>query len=106
MNHANLRPVSVIGTGMIRFGKHRDLTVPQLAQPAVREALREAGLEPARIQAIYAGTATSGWMPGQRVARDTGMSGIPVINTENACSSSATAFREAWVAVAAGYLER
>jgi len=102
MTNAHLRPVSVIGTGMIRFGKHRDLTVPQLAQPAVREALREAGLAPGRIQAIYAGTATSGWMPGQRVARDTGMSGIPVINTENACSSSATAFREAWVAVAAG----
>ena len=40
--HANLRPVSVIGTGMIKFGKHRDLTVPALAQPAVRDALREA----------------------------------------------------------------
>lgn len=100
--HANLRPVSVIGTGMIKFGKHRDLTVPALAQPAVRDALREAQLEPKQIEAIYAGTATSGWMPGQRVARDTGMSGVPVVNCENACSSSATAFREAWVAVAAG----
>ena len=78
--HANLRPVSVIGTGMIKFGKHRDLTVPALAQPAVRDALREAQLEPKQIEAIYAGTATSGWMPGQRVARDTGMSGVPVVN--------------------------
>jgi hypothetical protein len=80
--HANLRPVSVIGTGMIKFGKHRDLTVPALAQPAVRDALREAQLEPKQIEAIYARTATSGWMPGQRVARDTGMSGVPVINCE------------------------
>jgi acetyl-CoA acetyltransferase len=102
---ANLRPVSVIGTGMIQFGKYRDLTVPQLARPAVIEALREAGVEPGEIEAIYSGAAISGWMAGQRIARETGMSGVPVVNCENACSSSATAFREAWIAVATGMID-
>lgn len=100
--NANLRSVSVIGTGMIKFGKHRDLAVAHMARPAVIEALQEAGVAQAQIQAIYSGAAISGWMVGQRVARETGMSGVPVINCENACSSSATAFREAWIAVATG----
>lgn len=102
---ANLRPVSVVGTGMIPFGKYRDLTVPQLARPAVIEALREANVAPQEIEAIYSGAAISGWMAGQRIARETGMSGVPVVNCENACSSSATAFREAWIAVATGMID-
>ena len=44
-------------------------------------------------------------MSGQRIARDCGLSGIPIVNAENACSSSATAFREAWIAVASGMID-
>lgn len=98
----NFRSVSVVGTGIVKFGKHRELTVPELARPAVMNALREAQVSQKDIQAIYSGAAISGWMAGQRVARETGMSGVPIINCENACSSSATAFREAWIAVACG----
>ena len=98
----NFRSVSVVGTGIVKFGKHRELTVPELARPAVMNALREAQVTQKDIQAIYSGAAISGWMAGQRVARETGMSGVPIINCENACSSSASAFREAWIAVACG----
>jgi acetyl-CoA acetyltransferase len=101
----NYRSVSVVGTGIVKFGKHRELTVPELARPAVIDALREAQISQKDIQAIYSGAAISGWMAGQRVARDTGMSGVPVINCENACSSSATAFREAWIAVGSGMVD-
>jgi acetyl-CoA acetyltransferase len=101
----NFRSVSVVGTGIVKFGKHRDLTVPELARPAVMNALREAQVSQKDIQAIYSGAAISGWMAGQRVARETGMSGVPIINCENACSSSATAFREAWIAVACGMID-
>lgn len=103
--HNNFRSVSVVGTGIVKFGKHRNLTVPELARPAVMDALREAKVSQKDIQAIYSGAAISGWMAGQRVARETGMSGVPVINCENACSSSATAFREAWIAVACGMVD-
>lgn len=99
---ANLRSVSVIGTGMIKFGKYRGMPVAHMARPAVIEAFKEAGVKQSQIQAIYSGAAISGWMAGQRIARETGLSGLPVINCENACSSSATAFREAWLAVATG----
>lgn len=100
--NAQMRSVSVIGTGMIKFGKYRGEAVAHMARPAVIEALKEAGVKQSQIQAIYSGAAISGWMAGQRIARETGMSGLPVINCENACSSSATAFREAWIAVATG----
>jgi benzoylsuccinyl-CoA thiolase BbsB subunit len=43
---------------------------------------------------------------GQRALRPLGMTGIPVVNCENACSSGATAFREAWYAIAAGRYDR
>jgi acetyl-CoA acetyltransferase len=39
---------------------------------------------------------------GQVVLREMGIGGIPVINTENACASAATAFHIAWLYVASG----
>ena len=60
----NFRSVSVIGTGIVKFGKHRELTVPELARPAVISALQEAQVSQKDIQAIYSGAAISGWMAG------------------------------------------
>jgi benzoylsuccinyl-CoA thiolase BbsB subunit len=71
----------------------------------VLEALKESGVERQQIDAMYCGTALAGWMAGQRIARECGLSGITIVNTENACSSSATAFREAWIAVASGMID-
>lgn len=102
----NLRSVSVVGTGMIRFGKYPGKTVGQIAAPAVLEALAEASTLRDQIEAIYCGSMISGTMTGQRVARELGMTGKPIINCENACSSSACAFREAWVNVASGFYDR
>ena len=39
---------------------------------------------------------------GQVVLREMGIGGIPIINTENACASSSTAFHIAWMYVASG----
>lgn len=105
MSLQNARQVSVLGTGIIPFGRYPDRSVPLIARPAVLEALAESGLKRSDIQGIYCGSALSGWMAGQRIARETGLSGIPVVNVENACSSSATAFHEAWLAVASGAID-
>lgn len=97
-----MREVRVIGTGLIRFGKFPEQTLADLARPAILAALAEANVERRRIDAAYCGTALGGMMAGQRVLKPLGMTSIPIANVENACASSATAFREAWVAVAAG----
>lgn len=97
-----MREVQVVGTGMIRFGKYFEKTLADLGWPSVLEALKESGLERRDVQAAYCGTALGGMMSGQRVLKPIGLTSIPVVNTENACASSATAFREAWTAVGAG----
>jgi acetyl-CoA acetyltransferase len=66
-------------------------------------ALDDAGLTIHDMQALYCGNlGEAGAMVGQRVLREIGQTGIPVVNTANACATGATAFREAWTAIKAG----
>lgn len=92
----------VAGIGMTRFGKHRDETVITLGRAAAWDAIQDSGFNPRMIEAAYCGSVYGGMMTGQRILRDLGISGIPTINTENACSSSATAFHEAVLAIEHG----
>ena len=97
-----MREVAIVGAGMSKFGKFPDKTLARIGQEAVWAALKDAGIDKNRIEAAYVGNARGGRIVGQRVLRLMGLAGIPVINTENACSSGATALREAFIAVAAG----
>jgi acetyl-CoA acetyltransferase len=99
------REVAVVGAGMIRFGKYPDASYPDLAQPAVIDALRSAGMEPPEIEATYCGHSFGGMLTGQRILKGLGMTGSAIINVENACSSGAGAFHEALNAVASGSVE-
>ena len=97
-----MRPVSVIGVGMVPFAKYRDKHLADIGWPAVKQAVDDAGIKKSEIAAAYCGTALGGMMAGQRILKKVGLTGLPIINIENACSSSSTAFREAWISVAAG----
>ena len=44
--------VSVIGVGIVPFGKYPDRTITDIGWPAVKFAIRDAGIEPKRIQAV------------------------------------------------------
>src|SRR3990172_10100500 len=41
-------------------------------------------------------------MIGQRILKEIGQTGIPVVNVANACATGSTAFREAYLSVASG----
>jgi acetyl-CoA acyltransferase len=103
-----MREVSMIGAGMVRFGKHLDTSMKVLARDAVNGALQSAGVESRQIEAAAVGNAMAGLITGQEcvrgqvVLREMGIGGIPVVNCENACASSATAFHLAWLYVASG----
>lgn len=103
-----MREVAVVGAGMTRFGKYIDRSMKDLAREAVDHALRTADIEPQALQAAAVGNAVAGLITGQEcirgqvVLREMGIGGIPVINTENACASSSTAFHLAWLYVASG----
>lgn len=95
--------VYVIGTDMIKFGRFPDRTVPDLGAEAALLALDDAGLGIKDMQALYCGNLfQASGMVGQRILHQIGQTGIPVVNTANACATGATAFREGWIAIKAG----
>lgn len=101
----------VAGVGLTKFGKHLDRSIKWLAGEAARAAIADAGLQVADIEAAYVGNCASGIVTGQesirgQVALSTlGLPSIPIINIENACGSSATAFNQACLMVSAGYYD-
>ena len=66
-------------------------------------ALDDCGLSIRDMQALYCGNlGQAGALVGQRVLKEIGQTGIPVVNVANACATGATAFRDAWIAIKAG----
>jgi benzoylsuccinyl-CoA thiolase BbsB subunit len=97
-----MKGVSVIGVGMIPFGKYPDKNIADLGWPAVKAAIKDAGIEGKRIEAVYSGSARGGAMVGQRIMGRLGLAGLPIVNVENAFSSSSSALRQAVIAVGSG----
>ena len=100
--------VSIIGAGTTRFGRHPDADIRSLAEAATRTALDDAGLSPCDVQMVVFGNAVDGVLHGQEMVRGevalrhAGFLGVPVLNVENACASSSSAFYVACLAVRAG----
>jgi benzoylsuccinyl-CoA thiolase BbsB subunit len=97
-----MKGVSVIGVGMIPFGKYPDTNITDLGWPAVKAAIKDAGIDARRIRAVYSGTARGGAMVGQRIMGRLGLAGLPIVNVENACSSSSSAMAQGVMAVSSG----
>jgi benzoylsuccinyl-CoA thiolase BbsB subunit len=97
-----MKGVSVIGVGMIPFGKYPDTNITDLGWPAVKAAIKDSGIDARRIRAVYSGTARGGAMVGQRIMGRLGLAGLPIVNVENACSSSSSAMAQGVMAVSSG----
>lgn len=98
--------VYIVGADLIGFGRFPARSVPDLAAEAALLALDDCGLSIRDVQALYCGNLyQSAAMVGQRMLREIGMTGIPVVNVANACATGATALREAWIAIRAGVCE-
>jgi acetyl-CoA acetyltransferase len=102
-----MRSVYVAGVGSTTFGKHLDRSLRSLGAEAVAKALADAGLNGKDIQAGYCGNALGAMLQeetgvGQHVLWEVGMSGLPIVNVENACASGSTALHLGWQGVASG----
>jgi acetyl-CoA acetyltransferase len=103
-----MEPVFIIGVGMTPFGRHPAMSVRDLAESAVREALADAGVAESDIGSIAFGNAVQGAMEGQfgirgQIAlRNMQFDAVPIINVENACASATTALNVAIAQVRAG----
>ena len=98
-----MREVAVVGVSMVKFGRYNDKDVVRLASEAAVGALRDAGIGIKDVQVLVSGNLyQANGMVGQRIVKEIGATGMPVINVANACATGSTAFREAYLAVASG----
>ncbi|MCP3730983.1 lipid-transfer protein [Sphingomonas sp. MG17] len=95
--------VRVAGVGMIPFtkpGQSEDWDV--MAEKAVRLALADAGVSYDQLQQAYAGYVYADSTAGQSALYRVGITGIPVVNVNNNCSTGSTALYLARQMVEAG----
>ncbi|MGV6872072.1 thiolase C-terminal domain-containing protein [Pseudochelatococcus sp. B33] len=103
-----MRDVVILGVGAHPSGRFPEKALKDLAFSAIREACSDAGVGARDIQVAYVGNSLGGLLTGQEGVRGqvmlqhAGITGIPVVNVENACASAATALRGAWLEVASG----
>ena len=100
--------LAIIGAAMTPFGAHSGRDLRSLSSAAAMSALRDASLEAKDVQMAVFGNAAEGYLHGQEMVRGEvalrylGLPGVPVINVENACASSSSAFQIACMAVQSG----
>ncbi|WP_433668466.1 thiolase family protein [Nocardia sp. CA-136227] len=98
----DLRPAWVVGVGLHPYRKPGRTPYPELGVTAVRAALADAGLTWNQVQTAYTGTATTSMALSRLMYRHLGATGIPMMQVENASASGSSAFRQAYLDVAAG----
>ena len=98
--------VFVSGVGMIPFVKPGTSgTYQEMGEEAVRLALEDSGVTYDQVQQVYAGYVYGDSTCGQAAVYRLGMSGIPVINVNNNCSTGSTALFLARQAIEGGVAE-
>ncbi|AMO24154.1 lipid-transfer protein [Ramlibacter solisilvae] len=95
--------VVVAGVGMIPFKKPgQSETYPVMGAQAARLALADARVGYESIQQAYASFIYGDSCSGQRALYDVGVTGIPIFNVNNNCSSGSSAIYLARRAIASG----
>ena len=103
-------PVFIAGVSMTALGKRPADTVKSLTAEAVRDALADAGAKVSDIEAAWFSNTRQPMLEGQNTVRGQialrplGLTGIPVVNVENACASGSTALYQAiqWLRAGGG----
>lgn len=96
----------VAGVSMTKFvkpGQHQTYRV--MASTAIKQAIADAGINHSLIEQAYAGYVYGDSTAGQHALYDAFMTGIPVINVNNNCSTGSSALFLARQAVESGAAE-
>lgn len=86
--------VYVVGVGMTKFekpGRRPDVCYPDMAKEAVTKALQDAKINYSEVQQATVGYVYGDSTCGQRALYEVGMTGIPVYNVNNNCSTGSSA---------------
>lgn len=98
------RRVFVVGVGMHPFGND-GIAATDMGYVAGVAALEDAGVEFPEVGALYNGYIGGGITAGVHLAKDLGLTGLPVTHVENASATGSSAFGEAVHAVAGGRVD-
>ncbi|MBA2662226.1 MAG: lipid-transfer protein [Bradymonadaceae bacterium] len=85
--------VYVVGVGMTKFEKPgtRDWDYPDMVREAGTQALEDAGVSYDLIEQVFAGYVYGDSTCGQRAVYELGLSGVPIYNVNNNCSTGSSA---------------
>ena len=103
-----MREVAVLGIGQTKVDEHWDKSLRELAGEAVLTAVKDANLD--QVDALYVGNMMSGSANHQNqlgayIADWVGLRYAESFKIESACSSAASAFRTALLAVSSGAID-
>jgi len=99
----NPRKAFVVGVGMTKFDKPRgERDYPELALEASTKALLDAEVNYDQIETAAVGYCYGDSTCGQRALYQLGMTGIPIVNVNNNCSTGSSAFVHAVTAIMSG----
>ena len=101
-----MQTACVAGVAMIPFTKPgASLPYHEMGAAAIRLALADAGIDYALVQQVYAGYVYGDSTSGQRAAYEVGLSGVPILNINNNCSTGSSALFLARQAIESGAAE-
>ena len=100
------RKVNVIGVGMTKFAKPgASADYHEMAAEAGKTALKDAGIPYADVEQAFCGYVYGDSTCGQRAVYELGLTGIPVVNVNNNCSTGSSALFLARQAIEGGLAE-
>jgi sterol carrier protein 2 len=99
------RKVCVIGVGMTKFYKPGEMDYTTMSKDAGEQALADAKVPFDAIQQAFVGYVYGESTCGQRAVYQLGLTGIPVYNVNNNCSTGSTALMLGFQAIGAGVSE-
>jgi len=97
--------VFVVGVGMTKFekpGRREGWDYPQMAKESGTKALADAGIDYTEVEQGFVGYCSGDSTSGQRALYELGMTGIPIVNVNNNCSTGSTALYLAAQAIRGG----
>ncbi|WP_264757109.1 thiolase family protein [Acinetobacter wuhouensis] len=100
------RRVNVIGVGMTKFAKPgASAEYYEMAKEAGQKALQDANIQYNEIEQVFAGYVYGDSTCGQRAAYELGLTGVPIVNVNNNCSTGSSALFLARQAIEGGLAE-
>lgn len=100
--------VYVIGVGMTKFekpGRREDFDYPDMAKESGEKALKDAGVSYTQVEEAYVGYVYGDSTSGQRAVYELGLTGIPIVNVNNNCSTGSSALMLAKKSIETGNVE-